>query len=63
MPKIGSIFSETFAASIEHSLQSTAKYGDLLDGATVTENFGEEDLDLQLKQVAKLISIRSQLVR
>ena len=60
---VGSMFGETFAAAIESSLQATAKYGDLLDQATVTQNFGEEDLDLQLQQVAKLISIRSQLVR
>ena len=36
-------------------------YGDLLNAASVTAQFGEESLDKQLLQVAKTISIRNQL--
>lgn len=44
----GSVFGETFAAVLENSLTTTAVYGGLLNGATVTERFGEGKLDYQV---------------
>jgi uncharacterized protein (DUF1501 family) len=59
--EMASIFGETFSALVEDTLNKADLYGHLLDGASLSTQFGEESLDKQLQQVAKTISIRSQI--
>eukprot|EP01052_Picozoa_sp_SAG31_P025754 SAG31_NODE_2279_length_6027_cov_1.242072_2_plen_1312_part_00 len=59
----GSVFGETYSRAIEAMLHETSRLGDAMAGAAqnLLEDFGDEKLEMQLKQVAKLISLRQQL--
>eukprot|EP01043_Picozoa_sp_COSAG02_P031671 COSAG02_NODE_2078_length_9908_cov_6.512489_5_plen_568_part_01 len=58
-----SIFAETFSLAITNMLNETARLGEAMAGAesNLREQFGDDKLEEQLRQVAKLISLRSVL--
>merc|ERR1712113_39438 len=56
-----SIFSETYSSILQSSLAETASLGKLMDNVKLETTFGEEKLHNQFQQVAKLISLRSDL--
>jgi hypothetical protein len=57
--KAASLFGDTWGSLLSEALDGTERLGDILDSAVVTTEFpGDEELSMQLKQVARLISAR-----
>lgn len=60
-----SVFAETFSSAVENSLTATEELGDYMDATSLaaTDTFGRGSLGLQLKEVAKLISVDARTTR
>merc|ERR1711916_20193 len=59
--KSSSRFGENWASILENSLNQTESIGALLEATTLATSFGTDRVSSQLKQVSRLIKLRTQL--